>query len=166
MRVNDRSTIGRWIMTSACCLAPLVAQANPVSVNPSSFLAFSFVAFAALVVEAGVVALVLTFAGLAPWRFFIGFFLANLAVFLLVFCPLLARETVPWYALEILVVAIDAMAIKLLSQIDLLQAYGYRGVSWRLAGSAALVGNGLSFFVGVIASGAPWVEHTTGHMVD
>lgn len=52
-------------------------------------------------------------------------------------------------------VALDAVAVKVLSQFDLLQGVGYRGVGWRLAGAAALVGNGVSFFVGVIANGAP-----------
>jgi hypothetical protein len=148
-------------MTFVCCLTPMVAQANPVMFNPSSFLAFGFVAFAALVVEAGVVALVLTFAGLSPFRFFLGFLFANVTVFLFVFCPLLELGAVPWFVLEILVVAVDALAIKVLSQFDLLQGVDYRGVGWRLAGSAALVGNGVSFFVGVIANGAPWLEHTT-----
>jgi len=156
---------GHWI-TLVCCFVPLVAKANPVSFNPSSFLAFGFVAFAALVVEAGAVALLLTFVGLSPWRFFVGFFFANLAVFLFIFCPLLDQGIVPWFVLEFLVVAIDAAAIKVLSQFELLQAESYRGVGWRLAGSAALVGNSVSFFVGVIANGAPWIEHTTGHVVD
>ena len=76
------------------------------------------------------------------------------------FCPLLERGTFPWFVLEIFVVAIDATAIKGLSQFDLLQGGNYRGVGWRLAGSAAVIGNGVSFFVGMIASGAPWVVHT------
>ena len=105
----------RWTIIFVCLAVPLAAHANPVILNPSSLLAFAFVAFAALVVEAGVVALVLAFAGIAPWRFFVGFFFANLAVFLFVFCPLLEHKTVPWFVLEILVVVIDAVAIKLLS---------------------------------------------------
>ncbi len=147
-------------------LIPAVALANPVAVNPSSFLAFSFVAFAALVVEAGVVALMLFFAGVTPWPFFIGFFFTNLAVFLFVFRPLLEHETAPWFVLEVLVVALDAVAIKLLSQLDFLQGEGYRGVGWRLAGVVALVGNGASFFVGVIANGAPWIVHTSEHIAE
>jgi hypothetical protein len=156
----------RWILIFICLLAPLGAQANPVILNPSSLLAFGFVAFAALVVEAGVVALVLTFAGMAPWRFFVGFFFTNVAVFLLVFSPLLQDATLPWFLLEVLVVALDALAIRLLSQLDLLQGDGYRGVGWRLAGSAALLGNGVSFFVEVIANSAPWIAHTTEHMAE
>ena len=152
--------MGRRILILLCLLAPVVARANPVILNPSSLLAFGFVAFAALVVEAGIVALVLTFAGVAPCRFFIGYFFANLAVFLFVFCPLLERGTFPWFVLEIFVVAIDATAIKGLSQFDLLQGDNYRGVGWRLAGSAAVIGNGVSFFVGMIANGAPWVVRT------
>lgn len=154
------------ILFFICLFAPLAARANPVMLNPSSFLAFGFVAFAALVVEAGVVALVLAFAGVAPWRFFVGFFVTNAAVFFFVFCPLLERETLPWFLLEILVVGLDALAIKLLAQFDLLQGDGFRGVGWRFAGSAALVGNCISFFIGVIANGAPWIVHTTEHAVE
>lgn len=154
------------ILFFICLVAPLAAQANPVVLNPSSFLAFGFVAFAALVVEAGVVALVLAFAGVAPWRFFVGFFFTNAAFFFFVFCPLLERETLPWFLLEVLVVGLDAVAIKVLSQFDLLQGDGYRGVGWRLAGSAAFVGNCISFFIGVIANGAPWIVHTTEQVVD
>ena len=60
------AAMGRRILILLCLLAPVVARANPVILNPSSLLAFGFVAFAALVVEAGIVALVLTFAGVAP----------------------------------------------------------------------------------------------------
>ena len=118
----------RWILTFICLIAPMVAQANPVILNPSSLLAFGFVAFGALVVEAGVVALVLILAGVEPWRFFVGFFFINIAVFFFIFSPLLQHGAFPWFLLEILVVVLDALAIKWLSRLELLQGDGYRGV--------------------------------------
>lgn len=148
-----------WPVFVICWFAADSAQANPVSFNPSSFLAFGFVAFGALVVEAGVVSLILTSAGIAPLRFFVGFFCANAAIFLFVFCPLLNSKVLPWFALEPLVVVLDSASIKVLSQMDLLQGYNYSGVRWRFAGVTALVGNAVSFFIGVIANGAPWISH-------
>jgi len=76
-------------------LMPVVARANPYILNPSSLIAFGVVAFWALVVEAGLVALLLAFAGLAPLKVFVGFFVANVAVFLLVFCLLQQRIALP-----------------------------------------------------------------------
>jgi membrane protein YdbS with pleckstrin-like domain len=61
----------RWIVVLLCVLMPLAARANPYIVNPSSLIAFAVVAFMALIVEAGVVALVLAFAGLTPLRMFV-----------------------------------------------------------------------------------------------
>jgi len=109
---------------------------------------------------AGIVALLLTFAGLAPIRFFIGFLLANIAVFLFVFWPLQQRLPLP--ALEALVALIDATSIWLLSRIPALQGDSYRRVSWVFAGIASLIGNAASFCIGVMASGEPWKTHGAG----
>ena len=138
-------------------LVPVIAHANPVILNPSSLIAFGVVALGALVVEAGIVALLLTFAGLAPARVFVGFLCANLAVFIFLFCPLQGRVALP--VLEALVLVIDAAGIKLLSHFGAFQGDSYRGVSWLLAGLASLAGNAASFFVGVLASGSPWEVH-------
>jgi hypothetical protein len=148
----------RYIPIALCSLLPLTARANPVILDPSSLIAFGVVAFWALVIEAAVVALLLTFSGLAPLRIFGGFFVTNLAVFCFFFYPLLRRIPLP--ALEALVVAVDGAAIKLLSSLGSFQQDEFRGVTWLRAGLVALVGNVASFFVGVIASGSPWEKHT------
>jgi len=141
-------------------VAPLAARANPVSINPSSLIAFGVVAFWALLIEAGIVALALAVAGVSPLKMFAGFFLANLAVFIFIFYPLLQRRTLPLPALEGLVVALDTAAIMVLSRFALFQGDHYRGVSWWRAGVAALAGNAASYFVGAIASAAPWYERS------
>jgi hypothetical protein len=92
----------RYVPIGLCLLLPLTARANPYTLDPSSLLAFGVVAFWAFVVEAGVVALLLTFSGLAPLRIFGGYFVTNLAVFCFIFYPLLRR--VPMPVLEALVV--------------------------------------------------------------
>src|SRR5882724_13005886 len=131
-------TMRRWLFIILGLLIPMVARANPYVLNPSSLIAFGVVSVFALVVEAGIVALLLTFAGLAPIRFFIGFLLANIAVFLFVFWPLQQRLPLP--ALEALVALIDATSIWLLSRIPALQGDSYRRVSWVFAGIASLIG--------------------------
>jgi hypothetical protein len=153
-------TMRRWLFIILGLLIPMVARANPYVLNPSSLIAFGVVSVFALVVEAGIVALLLTFAGLAPIRFFIGFLLANIAVFLFVFWPLQRRLPLP--ALEALVVLIDATSIWLLSRVPALQGDSYRRVSWVFAGIASLIGNAASFCIGVMASGEPWKTHGTG----
>ena len=141
-------------------LIPLVGRANPCIINPSSLIAFGIVAFWALVVEAGIVALLLTFSGLAPLKVFGGFFFANVAVFLFVFCPLQPRMALP--LLEAMVVAIDAVSIKILAAFPGFQGESYRRVSWLFAGFTSLAGNAASFCIGIIASGSPWEEHHPG----
>src|ERR1017187_1203998 len=79
----------RWLAILIGLFLPLAAWANPVIIEPSSLLAFCIVAFWALIVEAGVVALLLALHGLNPMRIFIAYGVTNIAVFLFVFEPLL-----------------------------------------------------------------------------
>lgn len=147
----------RYLIVILAALIPLAARANPYSLNPSSLIAFGVVSAFALVVEAGLVALLLTFAGLAPVRIFFGFLVANIAVFIFVFLPLQRHLTLP--TLETLVVIIDATAIWLLARVPAFQGNSCRGVGWMFAGITSLVGNAASFWIGVIATGAPWEMH-------
>jgi hypothetical protein len=150
----------RRSLTAICLLIPLVASANPVMLNPSSLIAFFVVAFWAFVVEAGIVALLLAFRGVAPLRVFIAYFVANAAVFFLLFEPLLERSSSPLVlALEALVVLIDGLVIKLLVTLDYFQGDNYRGVGWLRSLLLSGVGNGLSYFIGYIATQKPWEIH-------
>ena len=152
--------VRRSIPIVFCLLVPMVARANPYILNPSSLIAFGVVAFWALVVEAGLVALLLTFAGLVPLKVFGGFFVANVAVFLFVFCPLQQRIALP--LLEAMVVVIDAASIKVLSRFSAFQDDSFRSLGWLFAGLTSLAGNAASFWIGVIASGSPWEMHGAG----
>ena len=150
----------RWVFIVICVLLPMVMRANPYIVNPSSLIAFGVVAASALIVEAGVVALLLAFAGLAPLRMFVGFLLANVAIFMFIFWPLQGRVSLP--VLEALVVIIDAACIKLLSKLAVFQGDSYRNVGFLFAGATSLAGNAVSFCIGVMASGKPWKVHEIG----
>jgi len=116
----------RLILTGTALLVPLAASANPVMLDPSSLLAFYVVAFWAFVVEAGIVALLLTFRGVAPLRVFIGYFIANAAIFFFLFQPLLERSSSPpVLVLEALVVLVDGLVIKLLVTLAAFQDDNY-----------------------------------------
>lgn len=154
------SVLLRRILMAIFLLVPLVASANPVMLNPSSLVAFAVVAFWAFVVEAGVVALLLAFRGIAPLRVFMAYFVANAVVFFPLFQPLLeGNSSLPVFALEALVVQIDGLSIKLLVTIPAFQADNYRGVSWLRSTVISGIGNGLSYLVGYIATQRPWEVH-------
>jgi hypothetical protein len=145
------------ILIAALLLAPTLAQANPVMLNPSSLLAFCVVAFWAMVVEAGVVALLLAFRGAAALPLFAGYFVLNGAVFLFLFQPLLvSSHSLPVPLLESLVVLVDAAVIKLLVALSPFQGDGYRGVGWVGSLVTSGIGNTLSYLVGYLASRRPW----------
>ena len=145
------------VLVAAIILMPFVAGANPVMMNPSSLLAFCIVAFWAMVVEAGVVALLLAFRAAAALPVFVAYFVLNGAVFLFLFHPLLVgNRSLPVLALEVMVVLIDGAVIKLLVALSPFQGDGYRGVSWLRSLVTSSVGNALSYLVGYIATSRPW----------
>lgn len=154
------SGIVRRILTAICLLIPLAASANPVMLNPSSLIAFYVVAFWAFVVEAGIIALLLTFQGAAPLRLFLAYLIANAGVFFVLFEPLLEGSTnPPVLALEALVVLVDCLIIKLLVRLEYFQGDYYRSIGWRRSLLVSGVGNGLSYFIGYIATQRPWEVH-------
>jgi hypothetical protein len=138
-------------------LLPLVACANPVSINGQSLIAFAIVAFWALVMESGIVTLSVVSCGVLIVPAFITLILANAGLFLFAFLPLSGRVSL--WLLEPGVVLADAALLKLVAAAPFLQGGGFLGVSWRRALLAALLGNAASFFVGVLVGGAPWIEH-------
>ncbi|MBL9167472.1 MAG: hypothetical protein JNN07_06995 [Verrucomicrobiales bacterium] len=145
------------VITVMLLMVPLVASANPVMVDGQSLLAFSVVALCALVIESGMVTLTLASCGLFIVPAFITSIFLNVGFFLLGFVPL--SDRVSLWILEPGVVLADAILIKLMSAIPILQDAGFEGVGWRRALLASLLGNTSSFFVGVILCGAPWVVH-------
>ena len=144
----------------ALLLMPLIARANPVQIDGQSLIAFGIVSFWALVVESGIVTLAMVSTGVLVVPAFITLTLANLALFLFAFLPLTGRVSL--WLLEPGVFLADAVLIKLLVSAPFLQGGGFLGVSWRRALMASFLGNTASFFIGVLASGAPWVVHETG----
>jgi hypothetical protein len=155
----------RWLPFLLFFVMPAVALANPRMPPVNTMVAFVVVVLAALVLEAGVVALLLAFRGVSPTRMFVAFVLANFAVYFLLFIPL--SERLGTLVLELIVVAADAVVIKLMSSVSILQGDSYRNVGWIFAGCAALVGNAVSFYFGMVSSNAFWERlQRTGGMED
>jgi hypothetical protein len=137
----------------ACLTIPLLAHANPVRIDGQSLIAFAIVAFWALVMESGIATLTLVSCGVLIVPAFITLVLANVALFLFGFLPLTGHLSL--WLLEPGVVLADALLIKLVASVPFLQSGGFLGVSWQRALVASLLGNLVSFFAGVLASGAP-----------
>jgi hypothetical protein len=137
-------------------LFPLTANANPVSIDPISLVAFCVVVFWAFIVESGLVALILAFRGMMVLRVFFCYYVANALTFFLIFQPTLESRCMPVFLLESIIVLIDASAIKFLSNQEWLQSEDYHELSWRGAVIISAVGNTLSYLVGYIASQRPW----------
>ena len=148
------------VFTLALLMIPLVAPANPVMIDGQSLIAFAIVAFWALVIESGIATLALISSGVLIVPLFGALVAANVALFLFAFLQLTSRVSL-WF-LEPGVVLADALLIKLVASVPYLQAGGFLGVSWRRALAASFLGNISSFFVGVVASGAPWIDHHAG----
>jgi hypothetical protein len=141
-------------------MIPVIAYANPVSIDGQSLIAFAIVAFWALVIESGLATLVLVSCGPLIVPLFGTLVIANVLVFLFAFLPLSGRISL--WLLEPGVVLADALFIKLVSSLPFVQGGQFLGVTWRRCLVASLLGNTASFFVGVLASGAPWIDHHPG----
>ncbi len=148
------------LATAVLLMMPLIAWANPVAIDGQSLIAFAVVAFWALVIESGIVTLVLISSGALIVPLFGTLIIANVAIFLLAFLPLTGRVSL--WLLEPGVVLVDALLIKLVASVPFVQGGGFLGVNWRQALLSSILGNAASFFVGVLASGEPWIDHHTG----
>ena len=146
-----KNVFGALFLLIAFC-----AQANPVSINGQSLLAFAMVAFWALVIESAVAAITLASCGPSLFPLFSMLGIANILVFVFAFLPLMERVSL--WLLEAGVVAMDAVCIRLVLMLPFVQGVDFIGVSWRRCLLASLLGNTASFFVGVLAAGAPWAD--------
>jgi hypothetical protein len=138
-------------------LMPMVVRANPVNVDGQSLIAFAIVAFWALVIESGIVSLTLLSSGFQIVPLFGTLIIANVGVFLFAFMPLTSRVSL--WLLEPGVVLADALAIKIVAAAPFVQGASFVGVRWRRALLASLLGNAISYFIGVMGSRAPWIDH-------
>src|SRR5262249_13051872 len=150
----------KCLLFLAAAWFPLTIWANPVMVDGQSLISFGIVAFWALVIESGIATLVLASCGLLIVPFFGTLVIANVSVFLFVFLPLTHQMSL--WLLEPGVVLVDALMIKLIVSAPLFQSGDYAGVGFRRALVASSLGNATSYFIGLLASHQPWVQHQAG----
>jgi hypothetical protein len=136
-------------------LLPFGVYADPIVINPSSLISLYVVIFVALIVEAGVVTLLLTFRSVAVLKMFFAYLVANVMIYLLIFGLPFGYELASVPTREALAVLFDGLAIKLLVSFDALQGDDFKDVSWLRALCISCAGNAVSYFIGSIASHKP-----------
>jgi hypothetical protein len=156
----DFGSMRTRLIIAILLLLPVIARANPVMIDGQSAIAFGIVAFWALVIESAIATFALVSSGLLIVSSFGTFVFVNAVVFLVGFLPLCGQVSL--WLLEPGVVLVDAVALKLLTCAPFLQGDSFIGISWPRAFLASLLGNAASLFVGVLASGTPWIVHESG----
>ena len=155
-KVLSNASFLRWLLFGLILLFPLMASANPVVVSPAEIYTPRLLkAISALAVESGIVVFLLSLRGFRPFRFFWPYLLVNTIVFIFVFTPLRFVGT-PIVLAELVVVVLDALAIKQIARASGVQGNKCRDLSvwWALIVSA--VGNAGSFLAGWLMSGRPY----------
>jgi hypothetical protein len=105
-------------------------------------------AIVALIIETAVVTALVAFRGVRPVRFFLAFLCANLAVFAIVFLPILKQGWIDAPLLEFVVMGIDCLSIRWLGSLGLLRTEKRPGVTWDIALLASILGNAASYLIG------------------
>jgi hypothetical protein len=139
-----------WLASSLVLISAGTVQANPLGgPDPTKLVASIVVVSAALLLEVFVTTGVLLFCGMAVVPMFFALVLGNIVSYLGVALPLYALVQRVW-PVEIVIVAAEAVLIKLLSSFNLFQGDTFDGLKWRWALLAALAGNACSYYVGTL----------------
>jgi hypothetical protein len=145
--------VKRWIVIVLLFCLTGTAYANPIIVyDPLNILAYVLVLGSAFVIEAGIVTLILLFWGTDPKPVYKALIVGNLAIYFVVFLPLLDFTSKVWIA-EGVIVGLDGLMIKMITLFETFQDDTFRPLRWGYAFLIAAVGNVVSFYVGVATSG-------------
>jgi len=128
------------------------AYANPIVFDPVGMIPYVLVLGSAFAVEAAIVTLVLLFWGMELKPVFGALVVANLAVYFLVFFPLLDATSNVWVA-EVAIVGVDGLLIRMLTRFDVFRGDDFRPIHWGYAFVIAAVGNVMSYSVGAAMTG-------------
>jgi hypothetical protein len=143
-----------WIFIVMLCSLAAAAYANPVIMfDPISAIPYAIVLGSATVIEVGLITLVLLFWGIEPVPLYLAAAIGNLVIYFTAFLPLL-DSTNMWIS-EAVVVALDALLIKLLVRYDTFRGDSFRPLKWPWAFVIAAVGNIVSYYVGVVTTAKP-----------
>ena len=124
-----------------------VAFANPIVFDPLGSVASVLLLGGAVTVEACLVTLMLLFFNMPLKPLFFAVFLGNLAVYFALFLPLLDSSIDLWL-LEALIVIVDGIMIKVISCFGVFQEADFKGLKWKWAFLAAILGNSVSYLIG------------------
>jgi len=128
-----------------------ILLSSPASANPSpdikAVAATIVVAVGALCLEASLTAFILMFFHVASVHLVIVLFVANLGIYAGFFLPLLST-TKSLLLCEVAVVVADAALIMVLSRCELFQLRQFKGLAWRHAFTATIIGNAFSYMIG------------------
>jgi len=125
------------------------AFANPVIIDPIGSTAFVAVLGSAMVVEASIIAILLLFFDMRIGPVFAALFAGNLALYFIVFLPLLDAAPSLWIP-ETVIVAIEGTFIKIISFYDTFQMDSFKSLKWKYAFIISAVGNIVSYYVGAV----------------
>jgi len=126
--------------------------ANPVTFHPVDVVPYALIVGSAVVVEAGIATLLLLFWGTETKPLYAALIAGNLAIYLVVFLPLLDNTSNVWFA-EGVIVGLDGLLIKILTLFDVFQDDTFRPLRWRYAFLIATVSNVVSYCIGLAATG-------------
>jgi len=129
-----------------------VAFANPVIFAPIGSMPFVIVLASAITVEACLVTLLLLFFDMPVKPLFLALFFGNLAIYFVVFLPLLDLLPNLWMA-EILIIVADGIMIKVISLCEMFQEMDFKGLKWKYAFLIGMLGNSISFYIGEVIHG-------------
>ena len=140
------------IATALMLVFPALAAANPIIVPDLTKVAATVIVVgAAFVVEMAITTGYLLFVGLSPGTVFAALLPLNIGTYLCVLVPALDFD-VPVLIIEVVVVSIEAAAIKVMAVFPLFRRDNFLCLRWRHALGAAAVGNAFSYWVGNMMS--------------
>jgi len=144
--------VKKYVVIFMFLLLANVAFANPrIAFGPFDVFAI-FVLVGAIAAEACLVTLLLMFFGMSLKPLFFALFFGNLAIYFVIFLPLLEILLNLWMV-EILIVVADGIMIKVISMCEMFQESDFKGLKWKYALLIAMLGNSLSFYLGEVVHG-------------
>jgi hypothetical protein len=139
----------RWIIFIVLLFPAAVVYANPTSFPLDVNLKLVVILGATFAAEAGLVAVILFFCHMAIVPTFGAMFASNLLMYFIIFRPVL-EVTNNVTIVEAVIVAAEAVFIRIVSKVESFQEDEFEGLKWRTVFLVALVGNALSYYVGTI----------------
>jgi len=140
----------KWVLLFLLLYPASVAFANPIIIpDPMGGLAYVIVLGSAMGLEVSIMAILLFFLSMSPVPVFFALLAGNLAIYFVVFLPILDTN-LSLLAAEIIIIGLDGTFIKLLSLSETFRMETFKLLKWRYAFIIAALGNTVSYYVGTV----------------